>query len=73
MKRWMLILLLVLVPGQAAADKDSAVEKGLQKAGKAVERGAKAAGRAVDRGAQAVQKGAEKVHKKIDEKVRPQQ
>jgi hypothetical protein len=71
MRRWMLVLLLALAPGHAAADKDSAVEKGLQKAGKAIERGAKAAGHAVDRGAKAVQKGAEKVHKKVDEKVRP--
>ena len=50
---------------------DNAVERGLQKAGKAVEKGIKGAGHAVDRGAKAVQKGAARVHKKVDEKVRP--
>jgi len=73
MMRWMLVLLLAAAPGQAAAaDKESAVERGLNKAGKAIERGAKATGRAVERGANAVQKGAAKVHKKVDDKVRPQ-
>jgi hypothetical protein len=66
----MLILLLASLPAHA---EDNALERGLKKAGKAIERGAKSAGRAVDRGAQAVQKGAEKVHKRVDEKVRPQQ
>lgn len=70
MMRWMLVVLFAAFPAQA---EDNAVERGLKKAGKAVERGVKAAGRAVDRGAQSVQKGAEKVHKKVDEKVRPQQ
>ena len=68
MMRTLLILLLAALPAQA---QDNAVERGLKKAGKAVERGVKAAGRAVDRGAQSVQKGAEKAHKKVDEKVRP--
>ena len=68
MTRWMLVLLFAAFPAQA---EDNAVERGLKKAGKAVERGVKAAGRAVDRGAQSVQKGAEKVHRKVDEKVRP--
>lgn len=70
MMRILLILLLAALPAQA---QDNAVERGLKKAGKAAEHGIKSAGRAVDRGAKAVQKGAEKVHKKIDEKVRPQQ
>ena len=74
MMRRMLVLLLAVAPGVgAAADKDTAVERGLQKAGKAIERGAKATGRAVERGAKAVQKGAAKVHKKVDDKVRPKQ
>jgi hypothetical protein len=64
----MLAMLVVTATGQAA---DSAVERGLQNAGKAIERGAKAAGRAVDRAATATQKGAKKVHKKVDERVRP--
>jgi len=68
MRLWMLAMLVVTATGHAA---DSAVERGLQKAGKAIERGAKAAGRAVDRGATATQKGAEKAHKKVDERVRP--
>jgi hypothetical protein len=70
MIRWMLVLLFAALPAHA---EDNAVERGLKRAGKAVERGVKAAGHAVDRGAKAVQKGAEKVHKKVDEKVRPQQ
>ena len=70
MMRILLILLLAALPAQA---QDNAGERGLKKAGKAAEHGIKSAGRAVDRGAKAVQKGAEKVHKKIDEKVRPQQ
>ncbi|MDA1118019.1 MAG: hypothetical protein O2979_08425 [Proteobacteria bacterium] len=76
MRRWIFCLLVAAVPAHAA-DKsednlvDNPVERGLQKAGKAVERGAKAAGRAVDRGATAVQKGAAKVHKKIEEKITP--
>ena len=69
MRFWMLAMLVVAATGQAA---DSAVERGLQKAGKAIERGAKATGRAVDRGATATQKGAKKVHKKVDERVRPE-
>jgi len=68
MRRWVFVLLFAALPGQAA---DNPVERGLQTAGKAVERGAKAAGRAVDRGATAVQKGAAKVHKKVEEKVTP--
>lgn len=64
----LVIMAMVALPGYAA---DNAVERGLQTAGKAVERGAKAAGRAVHRGATAVQKGAAKVHKKIEEKVTP--
>ncbi len=71
MRLWMLVIMaMVALPGNAA---DNAVERGLQKAGKAIERGAKATGRAVERGAKAVQKGAAKVHKKVDDKVRPKQ
>lgn len=70
MMRWLLILLLAALPARA---EDNAVERGLKKAGKAAEHGIKTAGRAVDRGAKAVQKGAEKVHRKIDEKIRPKQ
>lgn len=69
MRVWMLAMLVVTAAGQAA---DNAVERGLQQAGKAIERGAKAAGRAVDRAATATQKGAKKVHKKVDERVRPE-
>jgi hypothetical protein len=43
----------------------------MPRTGKAVEKGIKSAGHAVDRGAKAVQKGAARVHKKVDEKVRP--
>lgn len=68
MKYWILGLLLAAGSLHAA---DSAVERGLQKAGKAVEKGIKSAGHAVDRGAKAVQKGAARVHRKVDEKVRP--
>lgn len=64
----LVIMAMVAFPAHAA---DNAVERGLQKAGKAAERGAKAAGRAVQRGATAVQKGAAKVHKKVEEKVTP--
>ena len=69
MTKWILFLALAALPARAA---DTAVERGLDKAGKAIERGAKTAGRAADRGAKAVQKGAAKVHRKIDDKVRPQ-
>lgn len=64
----MLAALLVAIPGQA---QDSAIERGLNKAGKAIERGAKATGRAVERAGRAVQKGGAKVHKKVDDAVRP--
>ena len=70
MKQWIVMLGLAVAAAPLHA-QDSAVERGLKKAGKAVEHGAKTAGRAVDRAAQSVQKGAEKVHKKVDEKVRP--
>lgn len=80
------ILLLAVLPGyaeesaieRAARKTGELLERGakkvspaLDKAGKSVEQGAKAAGRAVDRGATAVQKGAAKVHRKIEEKVMP--
>ena len=65
------ILVIMALAGLPCHAADNAVERGLQTAGKAVERGAKAAGRAVDRGATAVQKGAAKVHKKVEEKVTP--
>jgi hypothetical protein len=68
MKHWILGFLLAAGSPYAA---DNAVERGLQQAGKSVEKGIKRAGRAVDRGAKAVQKGAARVHKKVDEKVRP--
>jgi len=69
MRLWLLALTLVATAAQGA---DNAVESGLQKAGKAAQRGAKAAGRAIEGAANATQKGAEKVHDKIDERVRPQ-
>jgi hypothetical protein len=64
----MLAALFVAIPGHA---QDSAIERGLDKAGKAIERGAKATGRAVERAGRAVQKGGAKVHKKVDDAVRP--
>ena len=68
MRNLVLALLVLAVPAMAA---DNAVERGLQKAGKAIEGGVKATGRALDRAANAVSKGGEKVHDKVDEKVRP--
>ena len=68
MMRWMLVVLLAALPAQA---EDNAVERGLKSAGKAIERGAKATGRAVERAGRAVQKGGAKVHKKVDDAVRP--
>ena len=69
--RWlsMVVALFVATPGHA---EDSAIERGLNKAGKAIERGAKAAGRGVDRAATATQKGAKKAHDEVDERVRPE-
>jgi hypothetical protein len=68
MRILMCVAWLVAWPALAA---DNPVERGLQKAGKAIERGAKSTGRAVDRAGNSVSKGAEQVHDKIDEKVRP--
>jgi hypothetical protein len=69
--RW-LVLSLALAAGAVQA-ADNALERGLDKAGKAIERGAKATGRAVERAGRAVQKGGAKVHKKVDDAVRPKQ
>ena len=65
------VLALVAAAGVAHAE-DNAIERGLQKAGKAMDRGAKTAGRALDRTGNNIAKGAEKVHDKVDEKVRPE-
>lgn len=67
------VLLGVLVALMAPAfAEESAIERALQKAGKAMDRGAKSAGRALDRTGNNIAKGAEKVHGKVDEKVRPE-
>jgi hypothetical protein len=65
-----LLFALALAAGAVQA-ADSAIERGLNQAGKAIERGAKASGRAVERAGRAVQKGGAKVHKKVDDAVRP--
>ena len=65
------LLALVAAAGVAHAE-DNALERALQKAGKAMDRGAKSAGRALDRTGNNIAKGAEKVHDKVDEKVRPE-
>ena len=64
-------LLALLMTALSVLAEDNAVERSLQKAGKAIDRGAKSAGRALDRTGNNVAKGAEKVHDKVDEKVRP--
>lgn len=64
-------LLALLMTALTAHAEESALERSLQKAGKAIDRGAKSAGRALDRTGNNVAKGAEKVHDKVDEKVRP--
>lgn len=61
-------ILAALTPAHA---EKSALERGLDKTGKAIERGAQSTGRALDRAGNSVAKGAEKVHKKVDDKVRP--
>ena len=65
------LAVLVAAAGIAYAE-DNAVERALQKAGKAMERGAKSAGRALDRTGNDIAKGAEKVHDKVDDKLRPE-
>jgi len=64
-------VLALLMTALTALAEESALERSLQKAGKAIDRGAKSAGRALDRTGNRVAKGAEKVHDKVDEKVRP--
>ncbi|HEX5091628.1 MAG TPA: hypothetical protein VFV84_02955 [Burkholderiales bacterium] len=66
-----LVLAVLLMVAATALAEDNAVERSLQKTGKAIEHGAKSAGRALDRTGNNVAKGAEKVHDKIDDKVRP--
>jgi len=65
------LLALVAAAGVAYAE-DNALERALQKAGKAMDRGAKSAGRALDRTGNNIAKSAEKVHDKVEEKVRPE-
>jgi hypothetical protein len=64
-------LLALLMTALTALAEENALERSLQKSGKAIDRGAKSAGRALDRTGNNVARGAEKVHDKIDEKVRP--
>jgi hypothetical protein len=66
-----LVLPVLLMAAATALAEDNALERPLQRAGKAIERGAKSAGRALDRTGNNVAKGAQKVHDKIDDKVRP--
>jgi len=66
------LLALLVVTAAVAYAEDNAVERALQKAGKAMERGAKSAGRALDRTGNNIAKSAEKVHDKVDDKLRPE-
>ena len=68
--RTLLLIGMLAALGSAQAEK-SALERGLDKTGQAIERGAQSTGRALDRAGNSVAKGAEKVHKKVDDKVRP--
>jgi hypothetical protein len=66
------VVLALVAAVSVAHAEDNAIERALQKAGKAMDRGAKTAGRALDRTGNNIAKGAEKVHDKVDEKVRPE-